>query len=216
MTETYRPTNGAGLQTAQQFREATKVGKEFIFDRPIVDIWNAGPNYTTTDGHWSVTPGTGHPTIADVNSSGIIAPVCNANSEGITTLWKLPDEIDVAQEIDVRLLTCNVTDAAGAGTETWTVVYKALVAGTTAVGAASTALGTTIEATTNLAQYVATWSTWGVIAAATSGITTLVPGDDALIFKATVALSSVTDSNPLIMQARYYRKYLGSNLKALW
>jgi len=216
MSETYRPTNGAGLQTAQQFREGTKIGKEFIFDRPIVDIWNAGPNYTTTDGHWSFTPGSAHPTVADVNSSGVIAPLCNANSEGVVTFWKLPDSIDVAQAIDFRILTCNVTDAAGAGTETWTVVYKAITAGTTAIGAASTALGTTIEATTNLAQYVQTWSTWGTIAAATSGITTLIPGDDALIVKATVALSSVTDSNPLIIQARFYRKYLGNAIKACW
>ena len=216
MTENYRPTNGAGLQTAQQFREATKLGKEFIFDRPIVDIWNAGPNYSTTDGHWTVTPGSAHPTIAEINSSGIIAPVCNADNEGFGTLWKLPPSIDVAQEIGFRLLTCNVTDAAGTGTELWAITYKALVAATTAVAVPATAMGTVVTATTNLAQYVTVWSSWGLIAAATSGITTLIPGDDALILKCIVDITSVTDTNPLILQARYYRKYLNGNIDARW
>lgn len=208
MGEVYRPSNGTGLQTANTFRTACKLGKEYFLDRAIKIIWEAGPNYTTTDGHWTATPGSGHPTIAAVNSSGIIAPVIDAANEGVGVQWKLPPDVDTAQDIDFRIFWCNVTDAAATGSPTWTILYTPLTAGTTAWAVGATALDTTIAAQANVAQYVAQWTDWGTISGGTSAITALEPGDDVLTLKVTVTdLDSTTDANPLLIQARYYRKY---------
>jgi hypothetical protein len=205
MAESFKPTNGCGMQTWDALKNSTMVAKEYVIDRPLVNIWSCGPAMTMTDTLWTATPGSAHPTYTEVNSSGILTPLCNANSEGFAFMWRIPAECDVTKAIDFRILWCDVTDAAAAGTATWTLLYKHLVAGTTAVAVAATALDTTIEACTNVAQYVPVWTTWGSIAATT--LSAAVPGDALLGFKATVAISSVTDANPMLVQARYYRKY---------
>lgn len=207
MAETYRPSSGSGMQTADTFVNACKVGKEMFFDRPIKTIWSAGPNYSTTDGHWTFTPGSAHPTIAEVNSSGIIAPICNADNEGFCCKWIIPTDCDVSKQIDFRVYWCDVTDAAGTGTALWVVTYNAVTFGGTALAAATTALDTVLVAQTNLAAYIPQWTAWGSISAAKTGITTLSPGESMLNLKVILDLTTITDADPLLMQVRYYRKY---------
>jgi hypothetical protein len=211
MPETYRPTNGTGLQSASSFREATMVGKEFFMDKPIITLtkWNRR-NYANAnaDAEYSMLTGTGHTDPTEINSSGISAAILNAAAEGFGVEFYLPPDLDTAQAINFRVLFCDVTDAAGTGDPIFTILYKAVIAGTTAQAVPTTALDTIITATTNVAQYVPVWTAWGEIAAATSGIVALTPGDDKLILKVTVTdLDGCTDVNPLAVQVRYSRKY---------
>lgn len=207
MAETYIPTNGAGMKGASDFSEACKVGKEIFFDRPIKTIWSAGPNWSTTDGLWSFTPGNAHPTVAEINSSGIMAPICNANNEGFGCKWLIPPDCDVSKQIDFRVLWLDNTDAAGTGSAQWAILYKAVSFGATTLAVPTVALDTVIADQADLAVYVPLWTAWGSISAAKSGVTTLVPGDSMLALKVTVTLTTITDADPLLVQCRYYRKY---------
>jgi hypothetical protein len=212
MTLSFYPSNGTGLASVHSFREGTRDAKEFASDIVYRSIWDTtGMSlYELTDTSLkTVEPDA---LITEINSSGITGPLCDTAADGFTALWNLPAEIALDETISFRILWCGNTDAAGTGHPVWTIVYKHLVNGTTAVAVPATALDTTVATATgdqsNLAVYVPQFTGWGSISAST--LIAAVPGDAAIALKCTCTnLDGCTDAVPLALQVRYYRRWIG-------
>lgn len=197
------PTNASGVSTLNNLRTCDKFSKEFVIDRPIVTMFDL-INYTTTDTLVGLIPGTGHPVFTQLNSSGIGGLLLNADDEGYSWLWPIPIDIDLAQEINFRILYGDATAVDAAKTNAWTFNYTLLDNGATAIAAAGTGLTKTSTTAAAGANYFYA-SAWATMAASTL---TAEPGDDVLLMNVKV---DITNTTPTLMagQARYYRKYIG-------
>ncbi len=209
MTQMYGPSLGSGLQTSKTLQLSCKMGKEFVFERVIDTLFMSGqrmmPNLYDTD--TLVGIGAGASVITEINSSGIGGLLHTTDADSGSHLWKLPVEIDLSQAIDFRLLW---TDVAGvAGSCLFAILYRPIISGTTALAVGTTALDTVLVDSALVTQYAPIWTEWGSIAAAKTGVVTLIPGEDALNLKITVTtLTTLSDAYLLGAQVRYYRKFI--------
>lgn len=195
------PTNGSGSQTCLTLRNSTEFGKEFTADR-VKRVLFYLPNFVAAAD--LVSMGAGTADLDEVNATEI-AGIEHATTESYSTLWVLPDEIDLAQALDIRVLWCDEAAASGA-TQACTVTYQAITAGTDTMVAPATALGTAIAAKADLAADIPHWSSWGSIAASTI---TDTPGEDLCNFKILWTLTTLTALWTLSAQVRYYRRFVG-------
>jgi hypothetical protein len=185
-------------------RNSDKFAKEFVMDRPIVSMFSF-PSYTTTDTFVGLVPGTGHPVLTNINSSGCPGLVLNADSEGYSWLWREPIDLDQAQVIRFRFYGSNSEATSASKYFTCTMSYTELVAGTTAVAAAGTALTASAE-TYAVGANVFQNTPWISMAASTLSGT---PGDDSIICKMVVDVTTIADFSLLGGEAQYYRAYVG-------
>jgi hypothetical protein len=203
----YSPTNSTGISTVAKLRSSCRFAKEHVMDRVVKTLWTHA-NIDTTDHLFGVIPGTAHPTMTELNSSGLMAALLNADSEGYSFLWTIPQEIDLAQVVRFRVGFSNSEAVNTALTAAWTFTYDALVPGTTAVNVASTAL-TATSTTAALGANVFQRSNWGTMAAATLDAATYVPGDAIMNWKVTVDVTTMADASLLTGQVQYYRRLIG-------
>jgi len=197
----YNPYGATGLEDWSSFSTCAPLSR-FIFDRPIVSI------PLLPGGHCNnslVSMGTGTPAVAEINTSEVGGFTLDADNESVSFLFPFPLDIDLSKEIDLRMLWSNSESAAtGTGRVLW--YHKAITAGTTAIAVATTAPGSVAAAQVDLAANVVLWSGWSVIAASTFAAN--VAGDDVLIVKAYVDLTTIANMTLYMAQVRYYRKYL--------
>jgi hypothetical protein len=198
---TLPPTNGSGRQTAHALRTSDKGSKEFVADQHKEMLFVL-PNFTAAAD--LVSMGAGVADLDEVAGIEIVGVDCTTN-ESYTTLWKLPDEIDVAQSIDFRVLCCDEA-AASTDVQTAVITYQAVTVGTDALVAPATALNTVIVAQADLAANIPWWTSYGSIAA-----NTIVdaPGEDLCNVKILWTLSTLVQIWTLGCQVRYFRKYVG-------
>lgn len=200
----YSPTNSSGNSSVTKMRNSDKFCKEFVMDRPIVSMFSF-PCYTTTDTFVGLVPGTGHPVLTNINSSGILGLTLNADNEGYSWLWRLPVDLDVGQIIRFRFYGSNSEATSASKYFTCTMSYTQAVAGTTAIAAAGTALTANSE-TYAVGANVFQNTPWISMAASTL---TGTPGDDALICKFVVDVTTIADFTLFGGEAQYYRAYIG-------
>jgi hypothetical protein len=198
---TLPPTYGSGSQTTHRLRNSDKFGKEFVADRVKRPLFYL-PNFVAAAD--LVSMGAGTADLDEVNATELGGIQC-ATTESYSTLWVLPDEIDLAQPIDIRVLTCDEAAASG-DTQTAVVTYQAVTVGTDALVAPATALNTLIVAQADLAADIPWWTTWGTI---NGGTITDIPGEDLCNIKILWTLSTLGAIWTLSAQVRYYRKFVG-------
>jgi len=151
-----------------------------------------------------VSMGVGTADLDEVNATEIAGIEC-ATTESYSTLWVLPDEIDLAQDIDLRVLCCDEA-AASTDVQTAVVTYQAVTVGTDALVAPATAVTTAIVAQADLNADIPWWTSYATIA---GGTITDTPGEDLCNFKVAWTLSTLAAIWTLGYQVRYYRKFVG-------
>jgi len=195
------PTNGSGNQTAALLRTHSYTGKEYIADqvkRPLFGF----PNVVAAAD--LVGMGAGTADLDECAATEIAGLEC-ATTESYSCLWVLPDEIDLAEAIDARILWEDEAAASGAD-QTIVATYQAVTTGTDTMVAPATAVGTAIAAKADLAADIPHWSSYATIAASTI---TDEPGEDLCNWKFTWTLVTLTAAWFLAGEVRYYRRFVG-------
>jgi len=209
ITYSYVPSDGTVAAGAgvENFRNASPAFRNYVVDRPVMDMGIQLPNVSEATPANLLGHGAGTPALAEINSSEICGLTLDASNEGLGHLWKVPYWVDCSQDIDFR---CNVSNSAGAGTGSALMVfeYTALTHGTTAMAIGATALDTAVTSWTDLAANVVANTAWGTLAAATLAALTLTPGDDSLAFHIDVTLTTITDCTFYGADYRAYRQWL--------
>ena len=203
MGVTYRPTYAISHPSKDGFRSSSVASQNFFLDRTIEDLLFF-PNVTEHDPDNAVGVGAGDPELAELNSSEICALFMDTDADAHGISWPIPVDLATDSAIDFRVGWSN-SEAAATGSCLWSVVYKAIVAGTTAFAVGATALDTLITNQADLAANVFQWTPWGSIAAGTAAITALVPGDDALNLSIAADLTTIADASLIRFQVRYYK-----------
>lgn len=196
------PTAATGSETWGSFVQSAPIAG-FIFDRPIVNVWNnANCSFSANT---PLSLGTGDAVWTEVGTSGCAGFLCNADGDVCVYRWPVPQDIDFSKEINFRVLWSN-SQAAATGSCTFVFKYLKAIAGTTAIVLPATAVDTAPADQVDLAADVALWSGWAGITGGT--ITTMTPGDDTLHIGIDAQVTTISNATQLAVQARYYRKYL--------
>ena len=195
------PTNGSGNQTVARMRNSDKFGKEFVCDRVKRMLFNF-PNFVEAAD--LVSMGVGTADLDEINAIEIAGLEC-ATTESYSTFWVLPDEIDLAQDIDLRVLCCDEGAASG-DVQTAVATYQAMTCGVDTMVAPATAVTTAIVAQADLAADIPWWTTYATIA---GGTITDIPGEDMCNWKVAWTLSTLAAIWTMGYQVRYYRRFVG-------
>jgi hypothetical protein len=198
---TLPPTHGSGSQTAHRLRNSDKFTKEFVCDRVKRNLFTL-PNFVA--GADLVSMGVGTADLDEVTATELAGIEC-ATTESYSTLWVLPDEIDLAEDIDFRVLACD-EGAASANVQTAVITYQAVTVGTDAMVAPATVLNTPIVAQADLAADIPWWTAYGTI---NGGTITDQPGEDLCNVKCAWTLVVLAAIWMLGIEVRYYRKFVG-------
>jgi hypothetical protein len=204
-----KPTNAVALATFDGLRNSSAWAKEYVQDIRIVNLLNVtGACQNATGPANLFSFGTGHPALAEVNTSETAGYLLNADSESHGLTWELPHDLDPNQDIDFRVKWSN-SEAAATGSVLFSIVYTPVViGGTTALAVAATALDTIIVNQVDLAANVKTWTSWGTITGGKTGIVALCPGTDEIVLKCAVDLTTCADATLFQIQARYRRRFV--------
>jgi hypothetical protein len=152
--------------------------------------------------------GAGTADFDEVSTFEIGAVHC-ATTEGYSSLWELPVECDEQEDIDFRMLFSDGA-AASAATQLVGCTYTPIdTSAATTLAAGATALDTIIAAIADIAANKPLWTAWGTITGPKTGVNTLVGGDDFLVVKWIITLTTLTSADLLWPQVRYHRKYIG-------
>jgi len=209
------PTGANSTSSAAQFKHASPFSQNFVFDKPRIWIPLHQANIdvnTTNDGGITTTSvvrsvGTGSVSLLEINSSEVNGFTFDSDNDSVGFMIPIPHDIDLAQQIGLRVLWSN-SEAAATGTARFYFKYIPLTVGTDAIAVGSTAMGTDGAAQADLGANVLQWSTWSYIAASTL---TDVPGDGVLVFKLYVDVTTIADCSVFGVQLEYSRKWLGGD-----
>ncbi len=204
------PTNGSGASTVHRLRNTTRFGKEFVIDRPIVSLWGGGNLVGNLLATALASESAGAPVMAAIGSSvrtGLLIPDTNDAHE---VMWRLPDDIDLAQDIEFRVLWTNPQSAA-TGSALWAVTYAEATVGTFDMGAVAGAetLDTIIANQVDLGTDILQYTLWDGAGVLDGGTLSGTPGDDFLSVNLACTHTTVTDTHAIDLQARYFRKWAG-------
>lgn len=201
------PSSAYTPATADGLREYSRFTKNFLIDRPVVELFNF-QNFVEHDPDNTEGMGTGAPEFAEITTSSIGGiKMTNTDTYGFLTV--LPYWVDPAAAQDFRILWSN-SEAASTGSVLFAITYTPVPVASKSVAltAGATALGTVITSQVDLAANVPQWSSWGVIAADTATVKDMVPGDDLFCVEITAALTTIADASVIQAQYRGTRKYV--------
>jgi hypothetical protein len=201
----YNPTGASGKGDKVKLAGGTPFTKEYVLDRVIRPLF-VFENITSTHTLCGLIPGTGHPVMTQCNSSGLMAALLNADNEGYSWLWLLPQEIDLGQTIKFRVSFSNSEAVNTALTAAWTFSYTPMIMGTTALAATVTSL-TATSTTAALGANVYQNSNWATMTAST--LTTVTPGEDGLSMKVIVDVTTMADASLYKGEVEFARKWIG-------
>lgn len=199
------PTHGPSTSSWGDFVVSSPFGSNYVIDKPRVWIPASGGSEVTVAS--LVGLGAGTPVPTEVNSSEVGGFLTDADDESFSALIPVPADVDLAKDIRIRALWSN-SEAAGTGSGKVVFTYEPFIVGTTAISVANDACDTDGATVTDLAANVLTWSTWSTI---DGGTISLTPGDDFLIVKAAVDVTTIADMTVYGIQLEYYRKWLGGD-----
>jgi len=206
------PSYGTTSSSLTEFRAADVFAQNYVVDKPRLWIPYCPQNVAHAVGGGEVlkSAGAGTVSLAQIGSSETQGFTMTADADSVSVLVPIPADIDLAQECRFRVLWSQNAAAAAAGTVNFAFVYKQMVAGTTAVAVATTAMSADASGQTNLAADIPYWSGWSTLNA---NVLTGTPGDDLIILKVYVDLpaSGVTDATVYGAQWEYSRKFLGGD-----
>lgn len=198
------PSRGSSISSWSDLVASSPVAANFLIDRPRVWIPVAGGAELAVAS--LVGLGAGTPALAEINTSEIAGFTLDADDESVSAIFPLPSDIDTAKDVRVRVLWSN-SEAAATGTAQFACTYKEIDEGTTALAEAATAFDTDAAAEADLAANVVQWGPWNTI---DGGTLTGTPGDDMLVLKCAVDLTTAADATVYGFQLDYYREFFGA------
>jgi hypothetical protein len=198
------PTKGSllGNATTDGLSSNNYFTKEYIIDRPIIEVWNGSWGLTDLSAADSV----GTADQVEVNSSLQLA-VDFDNAETFGFNFRIPEDCDVSKEMNLRFLWSNSAATNAANTLLLTPLYTHWVPGTTAVAVPATAFSSVAAAQASFGANVQGYTGWSTLA---SGISTAVGGESRLAIKVTATLATITDATVFAAEFRYYRRFIGA------
>jgi hypothetical protein len=197
----HAPTGAAGTESWGTFIEAAPIC-HYIFDRPIVSIpYLAGGHCVVAS---FVSMGTGAAVVTEIGTSEVGGVLANASADSVSVIWAFPADCDVTKDITARTLWSN-SQAASTGSAVIHYHNKIIVAGTTAIAVATGASTVAGASQVDLAANVPLWTAWNTLAASFAA----TPGEDLLIVMTDTTLTTITDLTYIVLQLRYYRRYVG-------
>jgi len=203
----YKPSQTSTISSAAELRLASPFSQNYVIDKPViffpVTSWN---NLTTTDTLLSM--GAGTVVATEVAASEIGGLLMNSDNDSHSLLFPIPVDLDVAQEIKFRAIWSE-SDTGVTGSVRWYFLYKQLTLDSTVIAEAAGTMTTDGAADPDLAtEDEIQGSPWSTLAASTL---TGTPGDDFLIIKCYVDVTSVSKATLLGIQMQYTRKWLGGD-----
>jgi len=195
------PTNGSGNQTAALLRTHSYTGKEYIADRVKRPLFSFPNLVAAAD---LVGMGVGTADLDEMAATEMGGLEC-ATTESYSVLWVLPDEIDLSEDIDSRVMWEDAAAASGAD-QTITATYQAVTVGTDTLVAPATAVDTAIVALADVAAEIPQWSSYATIDGGTIADT---PGEDLVNWKFTWTLVTLTAAWFMLGEIMYYRRFVG-------
>lgn len=207
-----RPDGAWGPESSEGMIRSDPFASQYLNRRPIIDIFSVPPFQVDESGGGTGELeifGTGNAEAVEVNSSGIPG-LYMANTNALNILWTIPNDIDLAGDLQFRALFSNSEAASASKTVNYTLSYLSLLASTTAVAAPTTTTGVTNgDAVAVAAANVLQATNWATLAGSTLVDVGFTPGKDQMIVKMTCALSTAADASLFKVQARYYRRQIG-------
>lgn len=202
----YKPSGGSTGSSVGELKLASPFSQNFVIDKPIIFIPVTSTSNLTVTSLVSMGAGTVVPT--EVGTSEVGGLLFDSDNDSHSFLIPIPVDIDLGQAIEFRAIWSNTT-AAVTGSGKFYFLYAQLTLDTTAIAAAAGTMTTDGAAdpdsvTANALQ----GSPWSSLAANTL---TGTPGDDFLIIKCYVDVTTITDATLLGVQIRYSRRFLGGD-----
>jgi len=208
-----QPPGGTGAATQTSFEQSSPFSYTQVCSsvRQWIPLTPSNISATDTLADSAITvhnTGAGTPNSAVINSSGVTGLLMDSdNSDDVDVLWPIPGDIDLAQPIYIKILFSE--SSSSVGSSGFTTQYLPIVAGTTAIAAQSTTTGITdgAEIATSATANAIQWTNATTVAAST--FSTMVPGQDFIVWEFTVQFTTVSDSSWYGVQIQYSRRYLG-------
>jgi len=204
MSDAILPTNRAEAFTADGVANYNRLMKSVYLNRPIRTIWS--PHVAGMESETPVLLGSGPPALTELNSSGIVG-VRFATTDTMSFLWKMPADVDITKDIEIRMIHSNKVKTAG--TILWTWLYEEIpLGGSVALAAATQAMDEDAAAqNAHSTAFAPQAQGWCKISGNTLSLT---PGVDSLNLLVTNTLVTLADSDALYAEARYYSKYMNA------
>lgn len=202
----YKPSQTSTVSSAAELRLASPFAQNYVIDKPVIFFPVTSWSNLTVASLVSMGAGTVVPT--EVSTSEVGGLLFDSDNDSHSLLIPIPIDLDVAQPIKFRAIWSNTT-AAVTGSARFYFLYAQLTLDTTAIAAAAGTMSTDgaadpDSATANALQ----GSPWSTLNASTL---TGTPGDDFLIIKCYVDVTTITDATLLGIQMQYTRKWLGGD-----
>ncbi len=207
----YRPSGGSTASSVGELKLASPFAQNFVIDKPVLFFpvsSHSNMVFTPAATETWLNAGTGTAAIAEVTTSEITGVLFDADNESHSILIPIPIDIDLGQAITFRAIWSNST-AAVTGSAKFYFLYKQLTIDTTAIAAAAGTMTTDGAADPDSGTaYAIQASPWSTLAASTL---TGSPGDDFLIIKCYVDVTTITDAYLIGIQMQYSRRFLGGD-----
>ena len=174
--------------------------KNYVMDRPIIEIWNASAGAATLAADM-----VGTATIGECNSS-LAAAIEMDTTETMGFQFRLPYDMDINKDIDIRVIWSADEAAAAGQTANHVLLYKHVILGTTAVAVPATAFDTNAGAQLSHGANILGAGGWNTIVA--SKMTTFIPGESRLYISCTTALVTLTKPFIAAYELRYWRRFI--------
>jgi len=203
-----RPANNSVVTSADLAR--THFGANFAPHQVEKVLWEA-PNIRNVTGpanleNWD---GQDYVQMGSSQCSG-----CTVATGGdVNYLWRLPNDIDTAQDVEFNLLVSNSESVDSAKLVTYVTLVKAFIVGTTAIAIPATAVTSEMSTIKNVgANIFQQATTWAKLAGATFAAMGLTPGKDLLGLMFTGTLTGSADFTVYKIISRFYVKQVSGGM----
>lgn len=202
----YRPTNGSTASSVSELKLSSPFAQNFVIDKPVLFFPVLSNVNITVASLVSMGAGTVVPT--EIAASEIGGLLMDSDNDSHSFLIPIPIDIDLAQPIYFRAIWSE-SDSGVTGSVRWYFLYKQLTLDSTVIAAAAGTMSTDGAADPDLAsEDELQGSPWSTLNGSTL---TGSPGDDFLIIKTYVDVTSVSKATLLGVQMQYSRRFLGGD-----
>jgi hypothetical protein len=181
--------------------------KEYLLDKRLVEYFNyqtLGNVTTAAAAAQLANVSAGAAPMAEINSSDVLAQHLDTG-DTFNFIWRLPEDMDVSKDVEFYVLWSSGAAAAAGSTAVFLLNYRKIVAGSTAVAAATSLMTSNSGATIGFGANVPGWSPANVIGA--GNINTMRPGLDLLVLEHTLTLATLTSADLWMGLCLYSRLY---------
>lgn len=204
MSDPIRPTNHREKFTPEMIATYNRLMRSAHLDRPIRSFWSNHPAGLEATGLTYL--GAGPPATTELNASDICG-VRFATTDTMSFMRRLPADVDISKDIELRMIHSNKVNTAG--TILWGFNWLEIpLAGAIAIGVPAGVMDEDAAAqvahTTAFAPQAQGWNKIN------GGTLTLTPGVDYLALLVTNTLTVLADADAWEIQIRYWSNFMNA------